>query len=301
MKVLIAGGTGLIGSALAESLQKDGHQVSILSRNPSKVRDRFLAVSWQKEALNSAIAENQALVNLAGESLAGSNLLQMRWTEKRKQDILSSRIAVGRKLAAGVKEVDSRPAVFIQASAIGYYGNNGTRPVDETTPAGDDFLARVCLDWEATTQEVEEMGVRRVIIRTGLVLSQKGGLFPLLALPFRLMVGGRIGSGKQYMSWIHITDVVSAIKYFLLHPDSRGIYNLTAPEPVTNLTFAHTLGKALHRPVWLPVPGLALKLLLGKAATLALDGRQVFPSRLLASDFRFQYRELPAALDDLVG
>ncbi|MEJ2447453.1 MAG: TIGR01777 family oxidoreductase [Anaerolineales bacterium] len=301
MKVLIAGGTGLIGSALAESLQKDGHQVSILSRNPSKVRDRFLAVSWQKEALNSAIAENQALVNLAGESLAGSNLLQMRWTEKRKQDILSSRIAVGRKLAAGVKEVDSRPAVFIQASAIGYYGNNGTRPVDETTPAGDDFLARVCLDWEATTQEVEEMGVRRVIIRTGLVLSQKGGLFPLLALPFRLMVGGRIGSGQQYMSWIHIADVVSAIKYFLLHPDSRGIYNLTAPEPVTNLTFAHTLGKALHRPVWLPVPGLALKLLLGKAATLALDGRQVFPARLLASDFRFQYQELPAALDDLVG
>jgi len=301
MKVLIAGGTGLIGSALAQSLQKDGHQVSILSRNPGRVRDRFQAVSWEKEALNSAIAENQALVNLAGESIAGSNLLQMRWTEKRKHDILSSRIAVGRKLAAGVKEVDSKPAVFIQASAIGYYGNTGTRPADETTPRGDDFLARVCLDWEASTQELEEMGVRRVIIRTGLVLSQEGGLFPLLALPFQLMVGGRIGSGQQYMSWIHIADAVSAIKYFLLHADSRGIFNLTAPEPVTNLTFAHTLGKALHRPAWLPVPNLALKLLLGEAATLALDGRQVFPARLLASDFHFQYRELPAALDDLVG
>jgi uncharacterized protein len=301
MKVLIAGGTGLIGSTLAESLQKDGHQVSILSRNPGQVRARFQAVSWEKQALTSAIAESHALVNLAGKSISGSNLLQMRWTEKRKHDILSSRIAAGRKLAAGVKEVDSKPAVFIQASAIGFYGNTGSQAADETTPAGDDFLARVCLDWEASTQKVEEMGVRRVIIRTGLVLSQKGGLFPLLALPFRLMVGGRIGSGQQYMSWIHIADVVSAIKYFVLHPDSQGIYNLTTPMPVTNLTFAHTLGKALDRPAWLPVPSLAFQLLLGEAATLALDGRQVLPARLLKSDFQFQFQELPAALDDLVS
>lgn len=300
MKILVAGGTGLIGSALAESLQKDGHQVSILSRNPGRVRDRFQSVSWEKEDLASAMAETQALVNLAGESIAGNNLLQMRWTEKRKYNIISSRIAAGRKLAAGIEEADSKPAVFIQASAIGYYGSTGSRPADETTPAGDDFLARVCLDWEASTQEVEELGVRRVIIRTGLVLSQKGGLFPLLALPFRLLVGGRIGSGEQFMSWIHIADIVSAIKYFLLRPDSQGVYNLTAPKPVPNKTFAHALGRAIHRPAWFPVPSQALQLLLGEAATLALDGRQVIPARLLESDFQFQFQELPAALDDLL-
>jgi uncharacterized protein (TIGR01777 family) len=301
MKILIAGGTGLIGSALADSLNGDGHQVLILSRTPTQVNPPYQGVSWEEASLAAALAEVDALVNLAGESIAGASILQMRWTEKRKQGILSSRINAGQKLIRALQKVERKPAVFVQASAIGYYGNSGPGAADENTPAGEDFLAQVCLDWEGSTKEIEQAGIRRVVARFGLVLSQKGGLLPLLALPFRLFLGGRIGSGRQYMSWIHIADAVKAITYFLEHPARQGTFNLTAPEPVINRVFAQTLSTVLHRPAWFPVPAFALKLLLCEASTLALDGRQVLPARLLASGFKFQYPALSRALADLLG
>lgn len=301
MRILIAGGTGLIGSALADSLQADGHQVAILSRNPAQVRPGLQGVSWEETDLVKATSRSDAIINLAGESLAGSNPLLMRWTEKRKHRILSSRLKVGAALLEAIKKSDPKPTIMIQASAIGYYGNRGETAADESTPAGSDFLAQVCLDWEESTREVEQLGIRRVVVRIGLVLSKQGGLLPLLSLPFRLLLGGRLGSGQQYMSWIHIDDIVGAINYLLLHPENQGVYNLTAPEPVTNSAFAHTLGQVLHKPVWFPVPALALKLLLGDAATLALDGRQVLPGRLQRTTYQFHFSELESALESLLG
>ncbi|MFL7813002.1 MAG: TIGR01777 family oxidoreductase [Anaerolineales bacterium] len=301
MKVLIAGGTGLIGSALADSLQDDGHQVAILTRNPAKVSPGFRVVSWEENDLVGAVSQMDAIVNLAGESLAGGNPLLMRWTKKRKARILTSRMEVGANLLDAIQKAEPRPTTLVQASAIGYYGNQGEEAADEGTPMGSDFLAQVCLDWEGSTREVEQLGIRRVVIRIGLVLSQKGGLLPLLSLPFRLFVGGRLGSGRQTMSWIHIDDIIGAVKYLLLHPETQGVYNLTAPEPVTNSIFAQTLGKTLQRTAWFPVPAFALKLLLGDASTLALDGRQVLPGRLQRTTFQFHYPELAPALNNLLA
>lgn len=300
MKVLIAGGTGLIGSALAATLADDGHDTTVLSRDPGKVDRNYQAASWKENELVRAVSEADAVINLAGESLAGSNPLGMRWTKKRKEMILSSRMEAGAALQAAVEKADPRPTIMIQASAIGYYGGSGEGLVDETTPAGNDFLARVCLDWEGSTKEIQDQGIRRVVIRIGLVLSQKGGLLPLLSLPFRLYFGGRLGSGQQYMSWIHINDVVGAITFLLDHPDLQGIFNLTAPKPATNKVFADSIGQTLNKPVWFPIPALAFNLLLGEAATLALDGRQVLPGRLQEAGYNFLYPELDSALRNLL-
>lgn len=301
MKVLIAGGTGLIGSALAPLLRSNGHQVTILSRTPSRVDQDYGAVSWQESDLVSAISETDAVVNLAGESMAGSSPLQMRWTEKRKKGILSSRVTVGKALQAAIEKSASPPTTLVQASAIGYYGNTGAGPVDETSPPGNDFLSRVCLDWEESTAGVEQLGIRRVIIRIGLVLSQQGGLLPLLALPHRLYLGGPLGSGDQPMSWIHIDDVTGSIQFFLDNPQLQGTFNLTTPSPTTNRDFSLQLGQTLGKPSWLKVPAFAFKLLLGEAATLALEGRPVHPARLQDAGFTFKYPDLTSALDSLLG
>ncbi len=301
MKVLVAGGTGLIGSALASSLVQEGHTVTILSRDPSRVKQNYQGVSWESSDLIQAVSETDAIINLAGESLAGSNPLLMRWTEQRKRRIRDSRIKVGAALVEALKEAQAKPITLIQASAIGYYGNSGGGHVDEASPAGSDFLAQVCLEWEDSTQAAESLGLRRAVIRIGLVLSPQGGLLSVLALPFRFFLGGRLGSGQQFMSWIHINDVVRAMIYILDNPQLQGVFNLTSPEPVTNQAFAQELGSALKRPAWFAIPNFALKLLLGEAATLALDGRQVLPARLQRTDFRFQFPEIAPALEDLLA
>jgi len=301
MKAMIAGGTGLIGSALAESLLEDGCQVSIISRNPDRVDSRYKPVSWEESSLIDELMTSTAVINLAGASLAGNNPTQMRWTPKRKEAILSSRRTAGRKLVQAIKGMERVPEVFLQASAIGYYGNQGVEPVDENSSPGNDFLAKVCLDWEASTAELEEIGVRRLVVRIGLVLSSEGGLLPTLALPFRFFIGGRIGSGQQYLSWIHIQDLVEGIKYLIENPNCQGAYNLSAPNPATNQVFSTHLGNALQKPVWLPVPSLLLKGFLGEAATLALEGRPVYPTRLLAAGYPFIYPDLDDSLIDLIG
>jgi uncharacterized protein (TIGR01777 family) len=299
MNILITGGTGLIGSALSQSLVKKSHHVTILSRNPQQIIPGIRLVSWEPRTLITEIEKADAVVNLAGESLAGSNPLAMRWTTTRKSKIINSRIDVGQALSTALEKAQRKPDLIIQASAIGYYGTQGENPADESSSSGADFLAQVCQSWEASTQKAEELGIRRIIARIGLVLSNNGGLLPLLSLPFRLFVGGPVGTGQQYMSWIHIADLVNSLEYFLENRQTRGIYNLSAPHPVTNREFASALSTALNRPTWLPLPGAVLKLALGEAATLALDGREVLPGRLLESDFQFRFGILAQALDNL--
>jgi len=303
VKILIAGGTGLIGSALAESLLTTGHQVGIISRSPDSVDPAYLPVSWEESSLLEGLVDADVVINLAGARLAGENplqLIRLRWTPRRKQAIIASRLTVGKELVKAIKKLDRKPGVFIQASAIGYYGNQGMTTADENTSSGEDFLAEVCRGWESSTAELEELGVRRLVIRIGLVLSAKGGLLPLLALPFRLLVGGKIGSGRQIFSWIHIQDIVNSIQFLINEPKAEGIYNLTAPNPVSNTEFAQSLGKSLHRPVWFPVPAAAMKVALGEASTLALEGRPVYPDRLLKSGYQFKFPVLEESLADLL-
>ncbi|TFG49825.1 MAG: TIGR01777 family protein [Anaerolineales bacterium] len=299
MKILITGGTGLIGTALRKSFQQDNHEVVFISRKPDQASGSTKAISWEINAIVHELSDTDVVINLAGTSISGSNPLLMRWTPYRKSLILSSRLEAGKLITEAIQLSSNKPGVLIQASAIGYYGNTGSDPVDETNLPGADFLASVCQEWEKSTAPVESLGVRRVITRIGLVFSEDGGLLPLLALPFRFFIGGVIGSGNQVLSWIHIHDVVQAIKFLIEQPQTQGIYNLTAPNPVDNQAFAQSLGKTLNKPVWLPVPAIIFKLGLGEAATLALDGRQVFPTRLLEAGYQFKYFTLQPGLDNI--
>ncbi len=299
MKFLIAGGTGLIGSALTRSFIKNNDQITLISRTPDKIPSGLIAIPWDVDRISQEIESTDVIINLAGASIAGSSPLSMRWTEKRKSLISSSRIQAGKVILKAIQQSSHKPEVLIQASAIGYYGNQGNQPADENTPHGDDFLAAVCQDWEQSTSGVEELGVRRIITRIGLVLSRDGGLLPQLSLPFKFYLGGPLGKGQQPMSWIHIEDVVQAYFHFIKKRSTQGVYNLTAPIPVQNRNFSASLGKTLNRPNWLAIPTYAVKLFLGEASTLAIDGREVLPQRLLESGFEFHFRNIDSALNNL--
>ena len=300
MNILITGGTGLIGTALSQSLHNQGHDVVIVSRSPQQVRASLQSTSWDLTSLTEAIEQADVVVNLAGSSIAGNNPFSMRWTKKRKQAIVQSRLNAGSRITEAIFRAKSIPELLIQASAIGYYGNTGQGSVDEASLPGKDFLADVCLGWEGSTQTVEDLGVQRIIIRIGLVFSPRNGLLELLKLPFRFFLGGKVGAGQQYFSWIHLTDLVSAIEFVIDHSQDQGIYNLTAPNPVQNQAFARVLGQLMKKPSWLPIPAWMLSIVLGEAATLALDGRAVVPSRLLEKGFSFKYNHVEEALADLL-
>jgi uncharacterized protein (TIGR01777 family) len=305
VKIVMAGGSGLLGTALTEALVAQGHQVVILSRDPNKVQwqvpgSRF--TQWSTGSSQAWIKEidgADAVINLAGVSIAGESLLKMRWTPSRKNAILESRRKSGAALTEAVKRSKERPKVFIQSSAIGFYGTEVNKTFVEDDGAGNDYLSKVTQEWEASTQEIESLGVRRVIVRTGLVLSLRGGLLRTLMLPFQFGAGGRIGSGQQMMSWIAIQDWVKAVIHLLEDSKAKGVYNLTAPNPVANRQFAKELGSAMRRSYFLPTPALALKLALGQASTLALDGQAVLPRRLLDAGFRFDLPNLGQALKNL--
>ncbi len=308
MKVVITGGTGLIGCALAESLLEDGHQPVLVARRPDGGRglpagarlvrwDGVSAAGWGSEVDGA-----DAVVNLAGASLAGDGLLAIpfqRWTRERKELILTSRVNAGKAVVEAISNAASRPRVLIQASAVGYYGT-GDEAVDEQAPPGSDFLARVCVAWERSTQAVEAMGVRRVIVRTALVLSRGGGLFPLIVLPFRLFAGGRLGSGRAWFPWIHIRDEVRAIRHLIETPQAGGPFNLVAPEAVRSADFTRALARILRRPALLPVPALLLRLALGEKSILVLEGQRARPRRLAEIGFTFEFPDLEAALRDLL-
>lgn len=306
MKVIIAGGSGLIGRALTESLAGDGHRVVILSRSPHKVADLpegAQAVAWDGRTVQTwaeRLEGADAIVNLAGASLKGDGFIPSRWTERRKQLIRDSRLNAGTALVEAVKAAARKPRLFIQSSAIGYYGPRDDSELSEDSPAGDDFLAQLCMDWENSTRPVEEIGLRRIIIRTGLPLTLKGGAFLLLVLPFKFFVGNTFGSGRQYYSWIHFDDYIAALRFLLESADASGIYNITAPNPVTNRQFARTLGRVMRRPSFFPLPAFALKLALGEVSTVVLDGQRVLPQRLQAEGFSFRYPELESAFEDLL-
>lgn len=306
MNVIITGGSGLIGRRLAASLAAEGHQVTILSRNPERISglpasvqtaawDGRSAAGWQAYA-DAA----DAIVNLAGASIKGDGFLPSRWTPKRKQLILESRVQAGQAVMEALRAAPAKTRTLLQASAVGYYGPHGSEPVAEDAPAGADFLAGVCQQWEASTQEAESLGVRRVVLRTGLPLTLEGGAFPLLVLPFRLFAGGWFGNGRQYYPWIHIEDYIAALRFLLTTEHTKGVFNISAPYPQPNREFAATLGRVMRRPNWLPAPRFALQLALGEVSTVVLDGQRAVPMRLLQSGFTFIYPELGPALQDLL-
>lgn len=305
MKIVIAGGSGLLGQALTEALIKAGDKVTILSRKPDEIDwqvpgSRVVAwispsnASWEEE-----IDGSDVVINLAGASIAGDNLLNMRWTQARKEAILSSRHKAGQALVKAITQAERKPRTFLQASAIGYYGTQDEKNLTEASPPGQDFLAEVTRQWEASTVPLDNLSLRRVVLRTGLVLSRRGGLLPTLMVPFHFGAGGPVGSGRQIMSWIHIEDWVRAVIHLIKDESTQGVYNLTAPEAVGNRHFARALGKAMRRPALVRTPAWALKALLGEASTLALDGQHVIPSRLLDSKFTFEYESLESALTAL--
>jgi len=300
MRVLITGGTGFLGRALAGRLQEAGYEVVVLSRQPERARlpPGVRAVRWDGRTAAGwgELADGAfALINLAGESIG------QRWTEATKRRLRESRLNAGRAVVEAVAAASTRPQVLLQASAVGYYGPRGDELLTETDPPGSDFLAQLAVDWEASTQPVEAMGVRRVILRTGLVLERDGGALARLLLPFRLFVGGPLGDGRQGWSWIHRADWVEAVRFLMERADARGPYNLTAPQPVSNAEFARTLGRVLGRPSWLPVPAFALRLVFGEGADFLLTGQFVQPRRLLEAGFRFRYPDLESALRAILG
>lgn len=302
MRVVLTGGTGLIGRALAAELAAAGYEVVVLSRNPQQapaLPPGVQVVRWDGQTAQGwgDLADGAyAIVNLAGENIAAKP-----WTEAQKRRIRQSRLDAGRAVVEAVRAATQKPAVVVQASGIGYYGPRGDEVVTEDFPPGEDFLGRLAVDWEASTASVEEMGVRWVAVRTGVVLSREGGALPRLALPFRFFLGGPLGSGRQWVSWIHIADEVRAIRFLLENSSARGPYNLCAPNPVTNRELARALGQVLRRPAWLSVPAPALRLLLGEMAAVLLTGQRAVPKRLLDAGFQYRFPEIACALQDLFG
>ncbi|MFN2146016.1 MAG: TIGR01777 family oxidoreductase [Anaerolineales bacterium] len=309
MNILIAGGSGLIGKALTESLLKEGHQVSVLTRNPQKAGESLpqgaVAVQWDgktPKGWGDLIDETDAVINLAGESLTGGSIIAIltdRWTPKKKERIIASRVNAGKAITAAILAADNKPDVLVQSSAVGFYSPSGTQILTEASPAGSDFSAQTCNLWEASSKEVEAAGVRRVIIRTGLVFTPEGGILPLMTLPFRLFIGGPLGDGTQPVPWIHIQDQIEAIKFLINTPSTSGAYNLTAPNPVDYNQFARIASIVLKRPNWLRVPAFALKLALGEKSDLVLQGQHALPERLLQAGYDFKFKHLENALNDL--
>jgi uncharacterized protein len=302
MKIAIAGATGFVGSRLVEQLQAQGHQIVILTRSPQQATSRFPQATvvgynplksgeWQL-----AIDCCDAVINLAGEPIA-----EKRWTPAQKRIMLDSRKIGTEKIVEAIDKATSKPTVLINASAIGYYGTSETAKFDETSPAGTDFLAEVCTGWEAAAQAASTSVTRVVVLRLGIVLGENGGALGKMLAPFSAFVGGPIGSGKQWFSWIHRDDVVKLIITALTDSQMNGIYNATAPNPVTMAGFAETLGTVMNRPSWLPVPNFALEALLGEGAMVVLQGQQVAPTKTLAQGFEFQYPQLKPALAAILG
>lgn len=287
MKVLVSGASGFVGSALLASLRARGHEVRSIGRGASAQHD------WLPASLARGVGWCEAIVALAGE-----NLFAQRWDPVFKQRLWSSRFETTRALA--LLAAEHRTRVFVGASAVGYYGACGDEELDESAPPGSDFLARLCVDWEDAQEPARAAGVRCVTLRLGVVLGREGGALARMLPVFRLGLGGPLGSGRQWFSWIHRDDLVALLVWALEDDAARGAYNACAPEPVTMREFARTLGRVLHRPAYVPVPAFALRLRLGEGAQMLLTGQRVLPRRALEQGFCFRHPELGAALAQLV-
>jgi uncharacterized protein len=290
-KIIVAGGTGLLGTALVGALQDDRHMVVVLTRRPTRDNEVRWSPQYAEGLWTSALDNAHAVINLAGASIAGG-----RWTTARKAAIRDSRMQATGALVKAIVASGQPPPIFISSSAVGYYGSRGDEPVTETTAPGSDFLAHVCRDWEAAASQLSP-AARVVLLRSGVVLARHGGALPQMALPFKLFAGGPAGSGRQFMSWIHLHDWVATVKWALASQHIAGPLNVTAPEPVTNEDFSRSLGRVLGRPAWLKAPSFALRLMLGEMAdALILGGQRVLPAVAQQHGFAFQYPTLESAL-----
>ncbi|KGK41273.1 NAD-dependent dehydratase [Nitrincola sp. A-D6] len=287
MRVLITGGTGFIGQALAKALKERGDEVLILSRRAA-----------DNPQIVTTLAQIQQPVD-AVVNLAGAGIVDKRWTPERKQLLRDSRIKTTAELLQWIEQQPQRPSVLVSGSAIGYYGSQSSQALDEQAKPVNGFTHQLCADWEAEALKATDLGLRVCLIRTGVVLGSGGALNKMLP-PFRLGLGGPVASGQQWMSWIHLDDEVRAIIWLLDNPALQGAFNLTAPEPVTNAEFSATLGKELHRPAFFTLPGFVLKLLLGEASELLVQGQRVVPAQLQASGFEFRYPVLQQALKQIL-
>ncbi len=303
MRVIITGGTGLIGRALCVDLVPEGHDVIVLSRNPESVQNMPSGVrleQWDARTTHGwgALVDGaDAIINLAGAGIADA-----RWSSKRKEAILNSRVNAGKAIIGAIEQAEQKPRVLLQASAVGYYGaQSGDREITEESAPGNDYLAQVCFDWETSTSAADKMDIRRPILRTGIVLSNDGGAWPRIKLPFTVFAGGPLGRGEQWYPWIHITDEVRAIRFLLENSDAAGPFNLSAPTPVTNKALAAAVGNVMGRPAFMPAPAPALKIALGEMSTIVLDGQRAVPKHLLDLGFTYIYPDIEAAVKALLS
>jgi uncharacterized protein (TIGR01777 family) len=299
MKIIIAGGTGFIGGAVLSRLMKDGHSITLLTRNAGTAgawRQKGATVlSWADKNWPAALDDADAVINLAGEAIAGG-----RWTVGRKERILNSRLETTRALIDAMAKAKKRPGVLVNASAVGYYGPCDEEDVDETAHSGKSFLAEVCVAWEREALRARALGVRVVLLRIGVVLGRQGGALPRMLLPFRLGLGGRLGSGRQWFPWVHVDDVVGLAREALTNPALDGPVNATSPQPATNAEFTKALGATLRRPTIAPVPAFALRLLLGEMSEMLLTGQKVIPRAAERAGYRFRFPVLRESLVDLL-
>jgi uncharacterized protein len=295
MNIVISGGTGFVGKQLAETLIEKGHHVYILTRSPEKKLDtkQVTYIGWLKKGFDplSELPEIDAVVNLAGTSLFG------KWTKEKKEDIRSSRMEATETLVDMIGKMSKKPKVFVSGSAVGYYGTSEQDAfTEDTTKRGQDFLADVTYEWEETAKQAKRLGIRTVLARFGIVLGDKGAL-PLMQLPFRYFAGGKIGSGEQWLSWIHVQDAAGLIAYAIEQDSIKGPLNVTAPSPRRNKDFSKALAKTLHRPYWTAAPAPVIQKALGEMSTLVLEGQCVYPKKALDSGYQFRFPALSEALE----
>jgi uncharacterized protein (TIGR01777 family) len=303
-RVIITGATGFIGRALSERLVSAGYEVVGLSRDPERGRQllgsRIGVLQWDGRSARgwAECADGAyAIINLAGESIASG-----RWTKQNMRSILHSRLDAGRAVSDAAAKADSKPEVVIQSSGIGYYGSRGDELLDETSSPGEGFLPDVAKEWEESTGSVEALGVRHVVIRTGIVLGNDGGALPRLLTPFRLLIGGPLGNGRQHFPWIHIADEVDTIRFLMEKENLHGPFNLVAPEQITQRAFCRVLGRVMRRPSWLPVPAPLLRMMFGRMGEEALlSGQRAIPKKLLDAGYEFRYPDTESALEELLG
>ena len=296
MKIAVTGGTGFVGARLVERLLSEGHQVLLLVRDRAKAQAKFPQaeiVEYQPKtsgAWQQSISGCDGIVNLAGEPLA------TRWSDSVKREVMESRTLGTQKIVEAIAQASPKPAVLVNASAVGYYGTSETTTFTEVSSPGEDFLAQVCQNWEAEAEKVKSSGTRLAIIRIGIVLGPNGGVLERMMLPFQVFAGGPLGTGQQWVSWIHREDLVNLILKALTDSSMAGVYDGTSPNAVRMSELCQVLGETVNRPSWLPVPSFALELLLGEAAKLVLEGQKVLPERTQATGFKFEYPTLQGAL-----
>lgn len=299
MKALITGASGLIGTELQKALKEKGWELLLASRSEPK-DDRHIKWTVEEGFRDENLEQLEgldAVIHLAGENVAG-----LRWTDEKKKAIRDSRVLGTRTLIDAFTKLKNRPKTFLAGSAIGFYGNRGDDEMTEASPAGDGFLPKVCRDWEAESRRAEDLGIRTVLLRTGIVLSKDGGALGTMLLPFKMGVGGVVGSGKQWMSWISLEDQIRAMLFVLENESIRGAVNLTSPNPVTNEQFTKILGEVLYRPTFLPLPEFAVGMIFGEMGdALLLDSTKVQPKRLEDAEFEFKFPELKPALEAAVA